>query len=209
MTSSFAVIGLTGGIASGKSAVARVFRERGIPVLDADALGHLVLAPDGGAYAEVLEEFGRGILARDGRTIDRHELGRLVFEDPERRARLEAITHPAIGELARKGLEIVRERGYPFAVYEAALLVETGMHRALAELIVVSSSVAAQMDRLCARDGLTREAAAVRIASQLPLAEKLALAQHVIHNDGTPEELRVRASEVATLLERRHGAVPA
>ena len=206
MTPRITVIGLTGGIASGKSTVARMLRAAGLPVIDADALGHMVLEPEGAAYDDVLAAFGARILGPDGVTIDRQALGREVFDDPARRAQLETITHPAIAGLAVQALELIAERGRPFAVYEAALLVETGIYRDLAALIVVSCSLAAQVERVVARDGLSREAAAARIASQLPLAEKLAVADYVLANDGTPEELEGAVRDLVAELEDRFGA---
>jgi dephospho-CoA kinase len=208
MAMSLQVVGLTGGIASGKSTVARLLRQAGLPVIDADALGHLVLAPDGAAYLEVVGTFGTGILGTDGVNIDRQRLGALVFDDPRQRAVLERITHPAITALARRGLELIEERGVHLAVYEAALLVETGMHRGLAGLIVVSCSLENQLERILARDGLDPAAAAARIASQFPLAEKLAAADWVIENNGTDEELAERTDALAEALRLRFPEVP-
>lgn len=206
MTMSLKVVGLTGGIASGKSTVAGLLREADLPVIDADALGHMVLAPDGAAYRETLEVFGPGILGEDGATIDRQRLGAQVFDDPEQRAVLERITHPAILDLTRRGFELIEERGGHLAVYEAALLVETGMHRGLAALIVVSCSVENQLQRIAARDGLGRAAAAARIASQYPLSEKAAAADWVVENDGTFEELLERTAELVRALGERFPA---
>lgn len=203
MFSNLTVVGLTGGIASGKSTVAGFLRESGVPVLDADSLGHMVLEPGGAAHNAVLEKFGKQILASDGKSIDRQKLGGLVFDDPRRRAELEAITHPEIAALARRGLELIAERGERLAVYEAALLVETGIYKSLAALVVVSSSVANQVERLCARDGVSPPVAAARIASQLPLSEKLAVADFVIVNDGNLDELQDRTSEVLAAVRER------
>ena len=199
------VVGLTGGIASGKSMAARMMRKLGLPVVDADGLGHMVLEPDGAAYRPVLEAFGAGVLGDDGVAIDRQKLGRLVFDDSSRRAELEAITHPAIAKLAKRAIELVADRGEPLAIYEAALLVETGMHKGLAALIVVSCPVAQQLERLVAREQISAAAAAVRIASQLPLGEKLAVADYVLDNSGTPEELEARVAEVVAALRDRFG----
>jgi len=205
MSSNLTVVGLTGGIASGKSTVARFLREAGVPVLDADSLGHMVLEPDGTAYHAVIERFGRGILAADGTTIDRQKLGGLVFDDPARRQELEAVTHPEITALAGRGLELIAERGEPLAVYEAALLVETGIYRGLAALVVVSCPLEDQVKRVCARDGISAPAAAARIASQLPLADKLAVADYQIVNDDDFEQLRLRTLEVLDRVRARFG----
>jgi dephospho-CoA kinase len=203
MFSGLTVVGLTGGIASGKTTVARFLREAGVPVLDADSLGHLVLEPGGAAHRAVIERFGKQVLGADGENIDRQKLGGLVFDDPGRRAELEALTHPAIAALARRGLELIAERGEPLAVYEAALLVETGAHKSLAALIVVSCSLAQQIERLCARDGFTPHAAAARIASQLPLEEKIAVADYVIENVEDIDTLERRTREVLSLIRSR------
>ncbi len=205
MTNNLKVVGLTGGIASGKSLVAQTFRERGLPVIDADGLGHLVLEPDGAAYSKVVEKFGTEILSEDGRAIDRQKLGGLVFDSAEKRKELEAITHPAISQLAVHGLKIIEERGHSLAIYEAALIVETGLHESLDALIVVSCSTPTQMQRVCQRDGLSKEAAAVRIASQLPLSEKLAVADFTIENEGTMDELRQMAADLVDTLNDRFG----
>jgi dephospho-CoA kinase len=197
------VVGLTGGIASGKTTVARFLRETGVPVLDADSLGHLVLEPGGASHQAVVEHFGKEILADDGETIDRQKLGGLVFGDPERRAELEALTHPAIAALARRGLELIAERGERLAVYEAALLVETGVHKSLGALIVVSCSLANQVERLCARDRLTPHAAAARIASQLPLEQKVKVADYVIENDEEFDSLQRQTRDVLSRIRTR------
>lgn len=202
MKKDLTVIGLTGGIASGKSTVAGFLREAGVPVIDADGLGHMALAEDGEAYAPVVEAFGADILGEGGQ-IDRQKLGAKVFDDPKRRAELEAIVHPVIGRLSKRGFEMIAERGEPMAFYEAALLVETGMYKALDGLVVVTCSIAAQMDRLVSRDGFTREAAAARIASQYPLEEKLAVADYIIENDGPLDETREATLGVLLELKKR------
>jgi dephospho-CoA kinase len=203
MENQLTVVGLTGGIASGKSAVARMMRAKGLPVVDADGLGHMALAPDGEAYNPVLEAFGAGVLGDDGVAIDRQRLGRLVFDDPSRRAVLEAITHPAIARLAKRAFALVAERGERLAIYEAALLVETGLHKGLAALIVVACPLSQQLERLVAREQFSRNAAAARIASQLPLDEKLEVADYRIDNGGTFDELEGRVAEVCALLRER------
>ena len=194
------VVGLTGGIASGKSTVARFLREAGMPVIDADQLGHMVLEPDTETYRQVIEAFGRGILD-DEKRIDRQRLGAKVFDNKDARAKLEGITHPAIAALAQKALVLVAERGEPMAFYEAALLVETGIHKGLSKLVVVSCRLETQLHRLTTRDGLEGAAAAARIASQYPLEEKLKVADHVISTEGTMEEARESTLRVLAKLK--------
>ncbi len=206
MTSRAIIIGLSGGIASGKSTVAGFLREAGVPVIDADKLGHFALAKDGEAYTPVVEAFGPGILNESGE-IDRQKLGAKVFGDAEQRRVLEGITHPAIARLAQKGLQMVVERGESIAVYEAALLVETGIHKGFDALIVVSCAVARQMDRLMARNGFSKEAAAARIASQYPLEQKLEVADYIIENDGDFKETRTRTIQILDEIKARFGGM--
>ncbi|MCU0664393.1 MAG: dephospho-CoA kinase [Myxococcota bacterium] len=207
MTRLLKVVGLTGGIASGKSAVAAVLRQRGLPVLDADELGHMVLEPQGEACDEVVAVFGREVLGGDG-AIDRQKLGAKVFGDVEARARLEAITHPAIARLAQRALSLVAESGHKLAIYEAALLVETGVYKGLDALVVVSCSVETQARRVMARDGLCVSDAAARIASQLPLSEKLKVADYIIENEGDLAALRDKALSLVPVLVERFGGDP-
>ncbi|NLN61323.1 MAG: dephospho-CoA kinase [Myxococcales bacterium] len=203
MLRNLSVVGLTGGIASGKSLAASIFREMGIPVIDADALAHMVLAPDGLAYAAVLEAFGDDILVPGEDTIDRQRLGQKVFDNAPMRHKLEAITHPAIAQLAKQGMALVAERGEKLAIYEAALLVEAGIYRDLQALVVVATTLENQLSRLCQRDRMTPHAAAARIASQLPLEEKLAVADYVIENNGTYDAFREAVVALGKNLQQR------
>lgn len=208
MANKLNIVGLTGGIASGKSTVAQIFREAGIPVMDADQFGHMVLARnDGAAFRPVVEAFGEDILGEEGE-IDRQKLGEKVFGDETQRKKLESITHPAIAELSRKGMQLIEQRGATIAVYEAALLVETGIHKGLSALVVVSCSVSTQLMRVMARDGHSREAAAARIASQYPLEEKLKVADYVIFNDGDLEDTQAATLDVIAKLKSRFDENP-
>jgi dephospho-CoA kinase len=185
------ILGLTGGIASGKSLVARILRELGVPVVDADELARRVVEPGQPALADLVAEFGPGVLAADG-TLDRKALAALVFGDEARRRRLNAITHPRIAALSQQEIARHAAAGAPVVIYEAPLLVENGIHRALDGLIVVSATPEQQLARAQARDGMDVAAARARIASQLPLADKLAAATYVIDNSGTPEATRAQ-----------------
>lgn len=186
-------VGLTGGIASGKSTVARMLAERGVPVIDADALAREVVGPGTAALAAIAARWP-GVV-RDG-ALDRQALGAIVFADAAERAALEAIVHPAIRAEAFRRLETLEAAGAPVAVYEAALLVETGLDRELDALIVVSLPEEEQVRRLVARDGVPEAAARARVAAQAPLAEKLARAHYVIENTGDLADLRARVDEV-------------
>lgn len=189
------MIGLTGGIASGKSTVARILRELGAPVIDADVLARQVVEPGQPAYEDIVREFGRDVLGADG-TIDRKRLGAVVFADAAKRARLNAITHPRIGQAAAAETARHAAAGAAVVIYEAALLVENQLHRMLDGLIVVSAPEAAQVARVLARDGLDEAAARARLAAQLPLADKLKVATHVVDNSGTLAETRAQVERI-------------
>ncbi|HVN09875.1 MAG TPA: dephospho-CoA kinase [Patescibacteria group bacterium] len=201
-------VGLTGGIASGKSTVAARLRELGLTVLNADLLAHELMAPGQPAYEDVVREFGRGVLAADG-TVDRKKLGEIVFRDAERRERLNAIVHPRV--IAAREEELKRmeeEEPDGIAIIEAALLIEAGYYKKLDRLIVCSCRPEQQVERLRAR-GLSEEEARQRIAAQLPLEEKLRLADEVVDCSGTVEETLRQTDELAgrlRMLEARKGA---
>jgi dephospho-CoA kinase len=208
-TESAIVIGLTGGIASGKSWVARRLRTRGAIVIDADQVARDVVAPGEPALAAIVTEFGATILRPDG-TLDRARLGERVFADPDARRRLEAITHPAIIARARAQVAAAAAAGARVVFYEAALLVETGSHRSTDAVIVVAASPATQRRRIIARDGLTEAQAEARLGAQAPLADKLALATWVLHNDGTDDYAFERAFEAMVAdIEARFGPIAA
>jgi dephospho-CoA kinase len=198
------LFGLTGGIASGKSTVARRFRERGLPVLDADALAREVVRPGSDAAAEIRDAFGPLVFEKDG-TLDRKALGALVFSNLEKRAKLNAITHPRIAVLTAQCASDLRARGEPIACYEAALLVENGLAPAFQPLVVVGAPEATQLARVMARDGLTVGEAEARIKAQMPLADKVGVATFVIENAGTLDELTSRADAVLDEIATRAG----
>ena len=183
------VIGLTGGIAAGKSTVARTLRELGAPVVDADSIAREVVAPGQPALAEVVRAFGPAMLLPDG-TLDRKRLGALVFADPEQRKILNGITHPRIAAATQARLEALRAEGAPVAIYEAALLVENRIHLGRDGLIVLAVDEATQLERTVKRDGLSVDEARARVRAQAPLADKLAVATWVIRTDGPLEATR-------------------
>jgi len=187
-------IGLTGGIASGKSTVASMLRDVACPVLAADALGHELLEPGQTAYAEVVREFGIDILDSYG-NVDRTALGEIVFADEERREKLNSILHPRIREIIEKWFAALDQPGGPeLAIVEAALIIEAGFNQNLDKLIVCWCRRAQQVERLLER-GLTEEQALQRIAAQMPMEEKRSLADETIDCSGTLEETE-RAVEV-------------
>lgn len=200
-----AAVGLTGGIASGKSTVARFFAEEGVPVIDADVVARDVVARGTDGLREVVAAFGDGVLATDG-TLDRKALAALVFADQAKRKRLETITHPRIGAESMRRLGAALATGVPYALYEAALLVENGSYRMFAALVLVAASDSAQLARLMARDEITEAEARARLAAQLPLAEKRRVADYVIENDGDLDALRAHTRELHSTLTHRFGA---
>ncbi|MBK8171922.1 MAG: dephospho-CoA kinase [Sandaracinaceae bacterium] len=197
-----ATVGLTGGIASGKSAVAQIFTELGVVVVDADRLARDVVAVGTEGLREIEAAFGASVLLDDG-SLDRKKLGAIVFGDPQRRAQLNAITHPKIAAESARRLSELAAKGLPYVIYDAALLVENGIHKGMSAVIVVAAAESIQVARLCARDGISEADARKRITSQLPLAEKIAVADYVIENNGTLAQLRARVLEVNDVLRAR------
>ena len=182
-------VGLTGGIATGKSTAARILRELGASVIDADQVSRDVTAPGSPGLAAVVEAFGDAMISADG-SLDRKALGAVVMADPAARKRLEGITHPRIIAAMMERLRDLAMAGEPAAVVEAALMVETGSWRNYSELWVVTCDPETQRQRLMARNAHSREAAERWIGSQLPLADKEAVATRVFRNDGSLEDLR-------------------
>ena len=187
------VIRLTGGIASGKSTVARVFAELGAPVIDADALAREVVAPGTPGLREVAARFPDCMV--DG-ALDRKKLGARVFADAHERAALNAIVHPRIAQAALERREALEARGERAAIYEAALIVENGLDRGMDGLVVVGVPEAVQLQRLMARDGLAEPEARQRLAAQLPLSEKLARATWVVDNAGSVAQTRAQVQHI-------------
>ena len=194
-------LGLTGGIASGKSAVAAMLREMGFAVLDADSLAHRLIELGQPAYNEVLQEFGQAVLAPDGR-VDRAKLSAIVFADRARLDRLNAIVHPRVAEAVFRQFEEWQRGGTRDAAFvEAALLIESGIHKKLDGLVVAWCKPEQQLERLVAR-GLSEAEARRRISAQLPVEEKLRLATEKIDCSGSLEETRRQVEALATKLRR-------
>jgi dephospho-CoA kinase len=188
-------VGLTGGIATGKSTVVAMLRELGCQVLEADKIAHRMIEPGAAAYDEVVREFGRGILQPDGR-VDRPKLGAIVFADPKRLARLNAIVHPpTLAAQDRELAAIEQAQPHAIAVVEAALLVEAGYDKKLDCLVVTWCTPEQQIARLTEAGvgrGLTLQQARQRIAAQMPVDEKRRLADEEIDCSGTLEQTRER-----------------
>ncbi|WP_022793111.1 dephospho-CoA kinase [Marinococcus halotolerans] len=189
------VIGLTGGIASGKSLVADALREQGLPVIDADVISREVVEPGEPALEQIIEHFGPEILQFDG-TLDRKKLGSVIFNDTEKRQVLNQIIHPAVRQrMITKRDDLVRE-GNEHVVLDIPLLLENNLSFMVDRVIVVYVNETTQKRRLVERDGRGEEDAAARIKSQMPLEEKRELADAVIDNSGTEKETKTQVNEL-------------
>lgn len=197
-------IGITGNIACGKSAVVKYIQEHGYYTVDADHLSRLILEKDRPAYANVVKEFGHEILAPNG-SIDRKKLGEAIFSSPLKRKKLESITHPAIADALKANVASYFSKNEPhFWFYEAALLFEADRQNDFCEVWVVSCEPEIQIQRLMSRNGIDRKTAEERIAAQMPLKKKEALADVVIYNNGTSDELKDSVMQNLKNLEIRH-----
>jgi len=196
------LIGLTGNIATGKSLVAQMLAEVGARVIDADQVAHAVMLPGGAAYGAVVEAFGSDILSEtdaDG-TIDRAKLGAIVFRDPVALRRLEQAVHPATVAAVNRLIAAAAER---VVVVEAIKLIEADMHRRYDALWVVTAPREVQIARLMAIRGLSQAEATLRVDAQPPQAEKAALADLVIVNDGGVADLRLKVEAAWAEVKRR------
>jgi dephospho-CoA kinase len=192
----FLLVGLTGGIATGKSTVDAVLRELGACIIDADVLAREVVEPGEPALTEIAAAFGPDVLGPDGR-LDRKALGAIVFADPDRRRKLEAMTHPRIRERFQQRIDELTARDFRGLVFfDAPVMIESGNYRNMDRLVVVIADEPTQIARLMARDGVDRAEALRKIRSQMPLDEKAKLADYVIDNSGNPEATETRAREV-------------
>ncbi len=190
------IVGLTGGIASGKTTVAQVMKEEGATLIDADQIARELVQPHRPAWDELVRSFGREILLEDG-SIDRKKLAERVFADPDQRKRLNQILHPMITEeIERRIREIGQKDPEAIAVIDAPLLIEVGYHRKVDKLIVVISTQTEQIERLKVRDGINSEEALKILHSQMPIEEKAKLADFVIRNEGSVAEIRKTTKEV-------------
>ena len=195
------VVGLTGGIGSGKSAFAAVLRDLGLPVVDADVVARRCVAPGTPGLAAIVERFGVGILMSSGE-LDRAGLARIVFGDDEARRDLEAITHPCIRAGIQDDLAALRSADAPpaVAVVEHPLLVETGGHARVDTVVVVEAPMEARVARLISGRGMTGDEARSRIAAQADDAARRAVADHVIVNAGDLDDLRAEALQLVARL---------
>lgn len=198
------VVALTGGVASGKTAVSDRFAELGVPVVDTDVLAREAVAPGSGGLAAIEAAFGSGMMTAGG-TLDRAALRRKIFDEPGARTRLEGILHPRIAEAARRRLD---ELDAPYAILVVPLLVESGLFADADRVLAVDVPEDVQIERLMRRDGTSREQAEAMLAAQASREQRLARADDVIDNTGTLNELRRRVDELDgkyRALSARHG----
>jgi dephospho-CoA kinase len=189
------VIGLTGGIGSGKSTVSRFLAESGAMVLDADKIGHEVYLPDTDTWRELVKIFGEGILAADN-TIDRKKLGAIVFGNDAELKKLDAVIHPRITEILRQRIDECRRQGAKVIVLDAPVLFEANAEKLVDEIWVVVADKKNVVKRAAARTGLPEKQIRARIHSQLSNTERIKQAQVVIHNDGTTEQLKEKVQQL-------------
>ncbi len=184
------VVGLTGGIASGKTTISSLFGELGVPVIDSDQIARELVAPGAPALTEIVERFGQDCLLPDGR-LDRVVLRQIVFDDPKLRNELNAILHPRIrAETNRRIAEVT----HPYCLVVVPLLVESGLTATVDSVLVVDLAESEQLARLIQRDGISAELAGKMIAAQATRRERLDVADHVIDNTGSTETLRDRVA---------------
>ena len=192
------LIGLTGGIASGKSTVAKILKRLGAAIVDADALAREVVEPGRDAWKDIVQAFGAEVLQPD-RTLDRQKLRAIIFNNPSARKQLETIIHPRVRALAEERIQQHAAAGYEIVVYEVPLLFEGNLHEWLRPVVLVACDLDVQKRRLQERDGLSDETSQKHIDAQMSLAEKRRLADWVIENDGSFEDLE---REVQTVLNK-------
>lgn len=193
------LVGLTGGIACGKSTVSGMFAALGAHVVDADQVARAVVEPGMPALAAIFETFGAGVRQPDG-TLNRSALGQIVFHDATAREQLNRIVHPQMAQLTARRIADARSSQTPLVIYDAALLIEMGQAETFRPLVVVHVPVEVQRARLMTRDGLSAADADARMASQMPLADKLALADYTVDNQGSRDDTRMQVEQLFKVL---------
>jgi len=183
------LVGLTGGIGSGKSSVSRLLATLGASIIDADQITHAVEQRGQPVWTEIWQVFGWSVLLANG-DLDRKRLGRIVFTDPEQRQRLNQLVHPVVRKEIVRQVDEQRQLSSPIVVVDAPLLIESGLYRMVDEVWVVHADSDQQMQRICARDGVNRETAERRIRAQMPLEDKVGYADRTIDNRGSRSQLK-------------------
>jgi dephospho-CoA kinase len=199
------LLGVTGGIASGKTVVAKMLEGLGAPLIDFDVLARQVAEPGKPAFTQIVDYFGKEVLQGDG-TLDRKKLSKIVFQDTEKRNQLEGFTHPPIYEAFLKRVRAITEKD-PEAIIQAVvpLLIEKNLQSIFDKVLVVYVPEEQQIERLVERDGISRKEAAHMLKAQLPINEKLAYADFVVNNEGSMEETKRQVEEVWRELKRLQG----
>ncbi|TQS76237.1 dephospho-CoA kinase [Ornithinibacillus gellani] len=198
------IIGLTGGIASGKSTVAAMFKELNIPVIDADVIAREVVEPGEDAYEAILQQFGTDILADDQKNINRKKLGDVIFTNEEKRKQLNEIVHPAVRKRMLEQRDQCVQQGVPCVVLDIPLLFESKLTHFVDRIVVVAVTESVQLQRLQERNGFTEEEAKNRINAQMPLQDKVKLADAVLQNDGTINETKTQLLHLLKQWEVNH-----
>ncbi|MBM7620548.1 dephospho-CoA kinase [Bacillus tianshenii] len=189
------IIGLTGGIASGKSTVAAMLKEYGLPIVDADVVARQVVEVGEETYNKLVSVFGEEILQED-KSLDRVKLGKLIFENKEKRERLNSIMHPSIRNRMKEESREYQEKGHRTVVMDIPLLFESKLTHLVEKTLLVYVDEAVQLERLMKRNSLSKEDAMARITSQMPLREKVDLADEVIQNNGSLEETKEQLHDI-------------
>jgi len=192
------IIGLTGGIVSGKSTVARMFKDLGAKIVDADKLGHKVILPQGAAWKRIIKIFGKDILQKD-QTINREKLGKIVFANQNLLKKLNKITHPEIIKLIKKEISLAKDDSKEekkILIIDAALIYETKIDRLMDKIIVVYLDEEEQLKRLIKRNNLSEKEALQKIKSQIPLKEKIEIADYVIDNSNSLDKTREQVEKI-------------
>jgi len=200
------VIGLTGGIATGKSTTSSLLKAKNIPIVDADILAREVVQPGTPALAKIVKYFGASILLPDG-SLDRKQLGSIIFNDEVKRKKLNSIIHPAVSYAILWSILSHWIRGEKVCVVDVPLLIEGGLWKWVGKVIVVYCSPELQLQRLMKRDNSTREDASSRLQTQLPISEKVEFADHVIENSGSLQDLEVQVNSLLAKVDKEVGRV--
>ncbi|KAF8522204.1 dephospho-CoA kinase-domain-containing protein [Hysterangium stoloniferum] len=198
------IIGLTGGIATGKSTVSSLLKSYGIPVIDADVLAREVVTPGTNGLKKIIAEFGREVLLTDG-SLNRARLGEVIFNDEAKRKKLNRIIHPAVQRAMLWNVFKLWLRGERLCVLDVPLLIEAGLWKWMGWIVVVYCSSQVQLTRLMERDGSTESAASSRLNAQMPISQKLAYADYVLDNSGTIKDSEIQVGSLVKRLRRQAG----
>jgi dephospho-CoA kinase len=198
------ILGLTGGIATGKSTVSAMLRERGIPVIDADLIAREVVEPGKPAYEAIVAHFGKGILLPDGQ-LNRKKLGEIVFSDETERQKLNAIVHPEVRRVMREQAEQAERDGAKIVFLDIPLLFESKLQHMVDKIVVVYAPASMQLSRMMERDELDEEQARKRLRAQMPIEQKKRLADFLIDNTGTREETERQVEQLLAQVTAEKG----